>query len=120
MIAIKDHTVLRGILAIPFHRKMVTMATWIAHRYSEMVITDGYRDGDPGVHGTNPCRGMDIRSTSFPDPKKVVDDINAHWIYDSARPLKSCALYHNTGRGYHIHLQVEEDTQFIDLVGSVQ
>jgi hypothetical protein len=110
MITVKDHKVLKGLLEVTWHKKMMALALWCAFRYSQFCITSGWREGDPGVHGTIPCRGMDMRSTVFSEPGKIVDDINSHWEYDPTRPLKHCALLHNVGSGVHIHLQVGDST----------
>lgn len=120
MIAIKDHSVLTSIMEAAWHPVMVKLANWCAHRYSQFFITCGYRDGDPGVHGTIPCRGIDIRSTVFTDPDKVVEDINFHWNYDPSRPTKKCAVYHDVGQGYHIHLQVSNQTAYNDNGPKIQ
>lgn len=113
MIAIKDHKVLRQILEVPYHPILINLELWVATRYSKVIFTSGYRAGDTGVHGTIPCRGKDIRSSCYSEPKLVEEDINAHWQYDPVRPEKKCALYHDVGQGAHIHLQVHPRTQYL-------
>lgn len=112
-LTIKDHKVLKGLMLVPFHLKMIALLTWIYVRYSKVVITSAYRKGDSGVHGTIPCRGIDIRSWVYDDPQKIIDDINAHWIYDDKRPEKKCAILHDSGQGEHVHLQCSNRTKYI-------
>ena len=113
-ITIKDWKVLKGMLNVAYHPKMIALAMWVTVRYSKVVFTSAYREGDKGVHGTTPCRGMDIRSWHYADPKTIVDDINVHWRYDPLkRPEMMCALYHDTGSGKHIHLQVHDNTHYL-------
>jgi len=112
MIRVKDHKVLEGMLRHPAHPKLIELVLWFAVRYSETVFTCAYEARDyPSVHSTIPFRGMDVRSRVFKDPQKVEDDINANWIYDPERPHLKCAIYHNMGRGRHIHLQVCDRTE---------
>lgn len=112
-IKIKDHGVLRNLLRATYHDDLILLIAWVATRYSGVVFTSGYREGDKGVHGTLPCRGMDIRSRIYDDPEKVVNDINTHFIYDPNRPDKRCAILHDMGKGEHIHLQVYPDTVYL-------
>ena len=113
-ITIKDWKVLKGMLVVAYHPKMIALAMWVAVRYSKLVLTSAYRMGDSGVHGQIPCRGIDIRSWHYNDPQVVVDDINVHWRYDPyKRPEMMCAIYHDTGSGKHIHLQVHDNTQYL-------
>jgi hypothetical protein len=109
MIQIKDYTVLKSLMLYPYHPKMVALAIWASHRYSSFCITSGFRENDKGVHGTTPCRAIDIRSRNYNDPQSVVDDINNHWVYNQDSEFK-CALYHDVGQGAHIHLQVHPNT----------
>ena len=117
MISIKSPNVLESLLLVRYHPKLVEIVAWIARRYM-ITITDGYRVGDSGVHGTNPCRGMDIRSYAIfnhsgaiMDPVEFVTEVNRCWQYDENRPEKVVALYHDAGSGYHIHLQVCDATR---------
>ena len=113
-IKIRDWKTLKGFMVVPFHSKLIGMAEWVTVRYSNVVFTSAYRRGDTGVHGTIPCRGLDIRSWIYEDPQSIVDDINAHWRYDPLkRPEMMCAILHNVGQGEHIHLQVHDNTQYL-------
>lgn len=111
MIRIKNTTVLESMLIHPAHPILIRLLKWFCVRYSDTVFTGGYEKRSyPSVHSTIPFRGMDIRSKNFADPQAVADDINLNWIYDPDRPWLKCAIYHNTGRGPHIHLQVHANT----------
>ena len=134
-IQIKDWKVLKGLMVKPYHHKMIGLAEWVTVRFSEVMFTSAFRPGT-GVHGTDPCRGLDIRSWIYNDPKKVVSDINTHWIYDPKRPEKKCAVLHaicpkcghnnsapyhekcdkcgtNIKYYFHLHMQVHDRTQYL-------
>ena len=112
MIQIKDINVLEGMLKHPAHPKLIALLKWFAVRFSQTVITCAFEERDyPSVHCTIPLRGVDVRSRVFENPVGVVEDINKHFTYDPQRPGLTCALYHDTGRGPHIHLQVHDRTE---------
>ncbi len=111
MIQISNYKVLENLLLVPFDIRLIKLILWVSHRFSKFCITSGFRTGDQGVHGTCPCRAVDIRSYWFVDPEDICKDINLQWIYDHKRPDKPCALYHDTGFGPHIHLQVHRNTK---------
>jgi hypothetical protein len=112
---IKNHKVLMELLAVPYHKRLIKLLIWCCIRYHEIVITSGYRDKDPGVHGMKPCRGIDIRSWTFDDPQKIVDDINSYHIYDPYRPSFEVAVLHDSGKGEHIHLQAMNRTEQLNV-----
>ena len=109
-IGFKDFKVFESMVSYPYHHLMIALLWWIKGKYGDLIITCGKRPGDTGVHGTDPCRGVDIRSWIYPDPQAVVDRINEVWVYDPARPEKKVAILHDAGSGDHIHLQVHPNT----------
>jgi len=110
-IEVKNTKVLMALLDTPIHVRMKELITWVSDRYP-IVITCAYEDRDySSVHSTIPCRGLDLRSWIYDDPELIVKDINKNWSYDSKRPEKLCAIYHDVGRGAHIHLQVHNSTK---------
>ena len=113
-IQVKSNKVLENLLVHRYHKDLSFMLNWISVRYSDLVVTSGYRVGDTGVHGTDPCRGMDIRSWIYSNPQGIVDDINEHFIYDTDRPKKKCAMLHSVGDGMHIHLQVHPKSIYVE------
>ena len=65
------------------------------------------------VHMANPLRGMDLRSRILTEEqnRKLVDDTNVEWVYDSARPYLKCAQLHKVGdNAFHLHIQVHPNT----------
>jgi hypothetical protein len=111
MISVKDKKVLIGLMFVPFHTNMLELVDWLCDRIGEICITSGFRiNNENSVHGAVPCRGLDLRSIIYQNPQGIVDMINAHWIYDPDRPNMKCAILHNTGSGFHIHLQVHDNT----------
>jgi len=119
-IRIIDHKVFRALLEVVYHPKMIALALWFAYRYNFPTITSGYRkdkihDKDSGIHCTKPCRAIDFSTTALIHPEAAVDDINAHWKYDSDRPEMKCAVYHDVGFGFYLHLQVHENTVYLGV-----
>jgi len=112
-IQIKDWKTLKGLMLQPYHSKMIALAEWVTVRFSKVIFTSAFRLGDQGVHGTVPCRGLDMRSWVYEDPQLIVDEINTHWKYDHKRPKFKCAVLHDSGSGTHIHLQVHNNTQYL-------
>ena len=110
---IKNYQVLKEILLAPFDSKLVALAMWCYTRWSSFRITSGYREGDAGVHGTWPCRGLDVSAKAFKDPQALADDANSVWIYDNNRLEKKCVVYHDAGNGWHLHLQVHPRTYYL-------
>ena len=113
----KNHKVLISMLTKAWHPKLIELLVWLTIRYSKNIITSAYRereihDKDSGIHGTDPLRAVDKRSRDYPDPEAIAADINAHFIYDPIRPHYQVCVYHNTGQGYHFHLQVHDRTVY--------
>lgn len=111
IIEAKDEVVFENLFWVAWHPILIDLVQWVRMTMLPVlpVVTSAYRVGDKGVHGTDPLRGIDIRSHDI-DGKSVVDKINEHWQYDSSRPEMQCAILHNVGRGMHIHLQVHDST----------
>lgn len=80
-------------------------------RFGEKTITSLYRIGDTGVHGTLPLRGIDLRCRSTKHGYEMETYINDFWEYDHTRPEKDCGIFHNSGDGYHLHLQTHPNTR---------
>ena len=120
MINYKDEEVLRGMLSVRWHPILINIYEWLDERHGEQVIvTCAYEDRDyPSTHSMDPLRAFDIRSWVFDDPQKIVDEINIYWLYDFDRPTKKTAIYHDTGRGAHIHVQVHDNTIKNGLIGA--
>lgn len=93
------------------HPKLRRLATRLEQLTGvEFTITSLRRIGDLGIHGTDPLRAIDLRCRS-PDLGHLVEElIDARYIYDPQRPELHCAMFHNVGRGAHIHLQVSDET----------
>lgn len=87
---------------------------WVEERWpGEPVVTSLFRPGDPGVHGTIPLRGVDLRMRDSIKGLELAQMINAVWVYDPDRPHMKCAIFHDVGQGMHMHLQVHPRTQFV-------
>lgn len=116
MIKVKDPNVLLSLSEVPAHPRLQDVMLWLCHKYPDKIcITEGFRPG-PGVHGTNPCRGRDIRSTVFDQPQEIEDEINDYWLYDPKRPNMQTAFYHRARHengdwgAWHFHVQVHDNT----------
>jgi len=75
-----------------------------------LTITSLYRINDSGVHGELPLRGIDCRCKDSGLGKLIAERINSVWVYDFSRPIKKCAIYHDVGRGRHVHIQTHPNT----------
>lgn len=88
------------------------MVDWIEKSTGlEFTITSIYRDGDPGVHGTMPVRGIDLRMRNMFIGKEIERTINDEYIYDDNRPDLKCAILHGEGANLHLHLQTHPNTK---------
>lgn len=76
-----------------------------------IVITSLYRPEDSGIHNSIPLRALDARCRNNVIGKALEDEINHKWIYDPQRPQFKVAIYHNKGKGYHLHIQVHPRTR---------
>lgn len=113
------------------HGKLQTLAADVerelAAMHVEPVMTESSRTraetcalyNDPKApvspHETVPLRAFDLRSrddkgVAFDWVSELVRIINIRWQYDPARPAKNCAMYHDIGRGNHLHFQVCDAT----------
>ena len=83
----------------------------VKERFDLTTITCARREGDRGVHGTNPLRAIDIRCRDLGVGNRVEDWVNDLWEYDHSRPEKMVCWCHDTGQGMHLHLQVHPKTR---------
>lgn len=112
MIVIKNEKVLRSLLIKEYHPLLIQLLETFEKYTKGIVVTEGWREGR-GVHSTDPCRGVDLRSWIY-TPTQLTEIeiyINTSWVYDPNRPEMKCLLIHNVGKGEHIHLQVHPNTR---------
>ena len=111
MILIKNISVLKALLTKKYHPLLIEIVLDIYSVASEIVVTEGYREGG-GVHSTDPCRGIDLRSWIYSAGRleQIQHYINSRWIYDPNRPTMECCIIHDVGQGIHLHLQVHPNT----------
>ena len=93
------------------HPKLKLLARDVQEIYEtqaghEAFVTSLFRIGDQGVHGTLPLRGTDVRCRDMDLGEYIADYVNERWTYDSERPSMKCVIFHDTGSGLHLHLQV--------------
>ena len=92
--------------------KVVAIALDIEKQFGvEFTKNSDYRHGDKGVHGTVPCRGIDLRCPDHHFGKLVENFVNQKYEYDADRPNLNCCWYHDSGDGYHLHLQSHPNTK---------
>ena len=113
-IVVKDPEVLQALMTGIYHYKLRPILSeliclMISHNITP-TITSAYREGDPGVHGCG--RGIDLRTRNTPLDilKSMYKKINNRWTYDPKRPHLQCLIYHDSGLGSHLHLQVHPNT----------
>lgn len=110
MIGVKNYEVLES-LQVEWHPKLRKIVEWLCKYKEHVVITCGYEKRNyASTHSVIPLRAIDIRSWIYRDPAELCTIINNIWIYDPNRPAKLCAMYHDSGSGFHIHIQIHEDT----------
>lgn len=93
----------------PLLRELVAWAESLF--IDEPVVTSLYRIGDDGVHGQLPLRGIDIRCRDSELGFDIEREVNAKWAYDPSRPTTKCCMFHDVGRGEHLHFQVHPNTR---------
>ena len=111
MILIKNIAVLKALLAKEYRSLLIEIVLDVYSVASEIVITEGWREGS-GVHSTDPCRGIDLRSWIYSAKRlrEIQEYINSKWIYDPKRSTMECCIIHDVGQGIHLHLQVHPNT----------
>ena len=100
---------------VPWSPKLLDLYCWLDATFGTPLITSTWRSAkihknDSGIHMTSPLRAFDIRSKNYPYPRGMVDTINRRWLYDPVRPEYQVAKLHDTGQGWHIHIQVHKNT----------
>jgi hypothetical protein len=104
------HYHLKNLEVLNLDTKLRNIVRVLYEKYGLCVITSAYRHGDTGVHGTQPLRGIDLRVRDDQLGVIVANYVNVRYRYDSARPDKKVAKYHDIGQGAHLHLQVHPNT----------
>ncbi len=134
----KNSDVMKRAFVAPWDEMLVSLYEWVitfCNEGKKVITTSTFRKGDKGCHGTIPLRAFDLRSWNLLDPSRIPLDVNEHWIYDPKRPNKKVAILHaicpeckhnnleyrdtceKCGAGlpgWHLHLQVHKNTEFID------
>lgn len=94
------------------HATLRSLVTWLEHELGvEFIATSLYRmHNEDSVHGQLPLRGIDLRCRDPELGHFLEQYVNDDWIYDPSRPELKCAIYHDSGHGPHLHLQVHDYT----------
>ena len=90
--------------------KLREIMSSIRAEFGVMTITSLYRIDDDGVHGVLPLRGIDLRCRNNNMGAVIEDWVNRTWFYDPKRPKMKACIYHDTGRGIHLHIQSHPNT----------
>jgi len=108
----KGKDIIFGLMFYKFDPMLCRIVRWICEEWSEVIITESYRDKrhKNDLHGVIPVRAIDLRSLIYVKPELVANKINKHWQYDPERPSMKVAVYHDTGEGPHFHVQVHPNT----------
>lgn len=77
--------------------------------YDCFTITSLYRI-ENGVHHTMPLRAIDLRCRNIEVGRSIEYWVNKRWAYDPTRPGYEVCMFHDTGRGKHLHVQVHDLT----------
>ena len=93
------------------HEKLREILRWVELETGlEFTITSIYRNGDKGVHGQLPVRGIDLRMRDETAGKAIERLINNNWSYDKKRKDLNCCLLHGEDFNMHLHVQVHDNT----------
>ena len=92
------------------HQKLIELLEWLKTEFGNDVITCAKRV-DGSVHDTWPLRAIDVREWDENRGKHFEEFADVWWQYDHSRPEKKCVIYHDTGSGNHLHLQVHHNTR---------
>lgn len=115
-IKVKDDFVTKQILINSYEPKLIELYYCFEKivPWFDRIITSGFRKGK-GVHGTTPCRGIDLRCKSHWIGEYLEKKISGYWSYDIVRPHKKCVIFHTSTNenGYHLHLQVHPNTEYL-------
>ena len=92
------------------HKKLRLIILEINIEFGMQTITSLVRFGDDGVHGTNPLRAVDERCRNDEVGFAIESWVNERYVYDPKRPKMKVCMYHDVGRGKHLHIQVHDNT----------
>ena len=60
--AFKTDQIFRNFATVALDKILQEFLIWFRKTFGEPFITSAFREGDSGVHGTIPLRGLDLRS----------------------------------------------------------
>ena len=93
------------------HPKLRLIILEVNIEFGLQCITSLYRMNDKGIHGNaDPLRALDARCRNEAQGLNIEKWVNDRWIYDPARPQYNVCMFHDTGRGIHLHFQVHDNT----------
>ena len=113
-IYVKDADVFESLMDGLYYYKLIELTKFVINLMGKMritpVVTSAYRKDDTGVHKYG--RGVDFRTHHITEDeiKTLCEVVNNRWVYDPKRPEKVCLMYHNVGKGPHLHLQAHQNT----------
>jgi len=124
-----DLTLFHRFHEVPWHPNLVKVFDWVygklKNRKATIRLTSGWRPpdeilGESGIHATDPLKAVDFTVVYFhaDETRELCNIGNSSWEYDYTRPSKYQVFVPHeyrtkTGKllGYHIHLQVHENTR---------
>lgn len=113
-IKIKSDIVLKGLLLGKYPDILIEMCFEVIKYIRAFgivpVLSSTFREGSAGVHGV--FRGIDFRTwqLTMSQINDILNKINSKYQYDGNRPNMAVLIYHDTGRGPHLHLQSHPNT----------
>lgn len=114
MITIKSDKIFEGLMLHLYPLILVEMSLFVSYlfkqHHTDAIVTSAFREGDSGVHGY--FRGIDFRSWGLSEEmcNNFCSEVNKLYTYDPKRPSMVCLMFHDTGRGPHLHLQCHPNT----------
>ena len=98
-----------------FHPALIKVLLDLDYEFGPKIATSLWRKkegNESGIHETLPLRAVDFRCRNYYVGKAICEWINDRWEYDPDRPQKEVCIYHDTGYGWHLHIQVHDHTIF--------
>lgn len=119
-VRVKSTEIFLGVLYNKFDPMLCEIAAVLVTRIQAAdivpVITSAYRPKDEdSVHKY--MRGLDFRTHDMTNGFIITlcNEINTRWMYDPSRSDMDCLIFHDTGRGPHLHLQVHPNTSRVNV-----
>lgn len=109
--------ILKNLNILNLDDKLEAILVDLVRIFGPLRITSAFRPGDEGVHGEEELRGIDLECPDKIIGMRIEGVMEKRWQYDWTRPGKKCVIWHDVGKGPHLHCQSHPNTKFIGRRG---